>query len=96
MKKVERKLLEWVKHQPCSVCNKPGPSIAHHIGTGMGRKKDHFRTIPLCEDHHSPYKPNGLHALSRRVWEKAFGVTEEELLGQLQNRREYAEVLLGA
>lgn len=36
-----------VKELPCSVCDTPGPSEAHHIDQG-----DHFTTVALCIDCH--------------------------------------------
>ena len=36
-----------VKELPCSVCDTPGPSEAHHIKQGQ-----HFTTVALCVDCH--------------------------------------------
>lgn len=36
-----------VKSLPCSVCDTPGPSEAHHINQG-----DHFTTVALCVECH--------------------------------------------
>ena len=36
-----------VKALPCSVCNTPGPSEAHHIKQGL-----HFAVIPICMSCH--------------------------------------------
>jgi len=36
-----------VKALPCSVCDQPGPSDAHHMKQGL-----HFLTIALCKDCH--------------------------------------------
>lgn len=43
-----------VKELPCSCCDAPGPSEAHHIKQGC-----HFATIPLCWSCHRG--PLGLH-----------------------------------
>lgn len=50
-----------VKSLPCSVCDRPAPSAAHHINQG-----DHFTTVALCDDCHQG-SFNGLHG-QRRMW----------------------------
>ena len=39
--------LAAVKELPCSVCDEPGPSDAHHIKQGQ-----HFTAVALCKDCH--------------------------------------------
>lgn len=53
--------LARVKALPCSVCDAPGPSDAHHIEQG-----DHFSVIPLCRDCHMG-SHNGVHG-RRALW----------------------------
>lgn len=43
----ERKHLARVKSLPCSVCNAPPPSSAHHINQGQ-----QYTTVALCYDCH--------------------------------------------
>ena len=43
----EKKWVGLVKEQPCSVCNHPGPSDAHHIKQG-----NHFTVVALCKSCH--------------------------------------------
>lgn len=43
----ERKHLQRVKSLPCSVCNAPPPSSAHHINQGQ-----QYTTVALCTDCH--------------------------------------------
>lgn len=43
----ERRHLEAVKELPCSVCEAPGPSEAHHM-----KQQDHWTAIALCADCH--------------------------------------------
>jgi len=43
----ERKYLGLVKSLPCSVCDQPGPSEAHHIEQGL-----QYTCIALCPDCH--------------------------------------------
>lgn len=50
-----------VKQLPCSVCDQPGPSEAHHLKQGQ-----HFSVIALCADCHRG-SFNGLHG-QRRAW----------------------------
>ena len=47
LSKRERAHLYRVKELPCSVCNKPGPSAAHHIEQGL-----HYCCIALCWECH--------------------------------------------
>lgn len=58
-------------HAPC----------IHHCETGAGGRKNHDRVLPLCYDHHQGVQ--GIHKLSRRVWEKLFG-TEQELMATVE------------
>ena len=50
-----------VKQMPCSVCDAPPPSDAHHIEQGL-----HYLCIPLCKDCHQG-SFNGIHG-QKRVW----------------------------
>ena len=50
-----------VKELPCSVCDEPGPSDAHHIEQGL-----HFCVVAMCKDcHQGPVM--GIHG-QRRSW----------------------------
>lgn len=51
-----------VKSLSCGVCQKSGPSDAHHIRQGL-----HYLTIPLCKDCHQGGF-NGIHGQSR-IWQ---------------------------
>lgn len=57
----ERKHLARVKSLPCSVCNAPPPSSAHHINQGQ-----QYTTVALCYDCHQ----NGLMGWhgQKRAW----------------------------
>lgn len=57
----ERAHIDAVKWLPCSVCDAPGPSDAHHIKQGQ-----HYTTVALCKDCHQG-SFNGLHG-QRRMW----------------------------
>lgn len=56
----ERRHLERVKALPCSVCDAPGPSDAHHVKQGR-----QYTTIALCKDCHTGY--NGWHG-TKAFW----------------------------
>lgn len=53
-----------VKALPCSVCDAPGPSDAHHINQGQ-----HFTVVALCKDCHQG-KRMGWHG-ERFAWKIA-------------------------
>lgn len=57
----ERRHLARVKELPCSVCDEPGPSEAHHIKQGL-----QYTCVALCEScHRGPVL--GLHG-QKRMW----------------------------
>jgi hypothetical protein len=49
-----------VKALPCSLCDAPGPSSAHHIRQGI-----HYLTVALCHDCHQGH--NGWHG-NKSLW----------------------------
>jgi hypothetical protein len=53
--------IERVKALPCSVCDAPGPSDAHHIQQGQ-----HFTVVALCKDCHQGSE-NGWHG-RKTMW----------------------------
>lgn len=59
--KGERAHLARVKSLPCSVCDHPAPSDAHHIKQGQ-----HFTTVALCRDCHQGSE-NGWHG-RKTMW----------------------------
>lgn len=50
-----------VKELPCSVCDQPGPSDAHHIKQGQ-----HWTVVALCKDCHQGAH-NGWHG-RKAMW----------------------------
>ena len=61
LNKEERIHLALVKELPCSVCEAPGPSEAHHIKQGL-----QYTCVALCVDcHRGPVL--GLHG-QKRMW----------------------------
>jgi hypothetical protein len=72
--------LARVKELPCSVCDHPGPSDAHHINQGQ-----HYTCVALCKDCHQGPRM-GLHG-ERFAWKiakmnelDALNVTLERLM----------------
>ena len=57
----ERAHVERVKGLPCSVCDEPGPSEAHHIDQG-----NNWAIVALCPDCHRG-QILGLHG-QKRAW----------------------------
>ena len=57
----EREHMGRVKSLPCSVCDSPAPSDAHHIHQGQ-----HFTTVALCKDCHQGNE-NGWHG-RKTMW----------------------------
>lgn len=57
----ERAHLAAVKGLPCSVCDRPAPSDAHHIKQGQ-----HFTVVALCQDCHQGSE-NGWHG-RKTMW----------------------------
>ena len=57
----ERKHLHRVKELPCSVCNAPGPSDAHHF-----KQHRQYTCIALCRDCHMG-SFNGIHG-QKNIW----------------------------
>ena len=53
--------IEAVKSLPCSVCDAPAPSDAHHIRQGQ-----HFTVVALCKDCHQGSE-NGWHG-RKTMW----------------------------
>lgn len=57
----ERAWVARVKELPCSVCDAPGPSDAHHIKQG-----NHYTVVALCKSCHQGSKM-GWHG-EKRAW----------------------------
>ena len=57
----ERAHIQRVKELPCSVCDAPGPSDAHHIEQGL-----QYTVVALCKDCHQG-SHNGIHG-RRAMW----------------------------
>lgn len=82
----ERQHMAKVAALGCIACRKIGyhdtPAEIHHIrtGMGMGQRNSHYKTIPLCAQHHR-HGADAIHR-SKEYFESQFG-TEEQLLGEV-------------
>lgn len=79
--KAQRERWEQLRALGCVICGQH--AHIHHCHTGAGGRKDHDKVIPLCHFHHQGAE--GIHTLSRRVWEAKYG-TEAEHLSALSER----------
>jgi hypothetical protein len=66
--KKEREHLNRVVSLGCVICNKN--SNVHHIRI-LGEPRDHFKTIPLCYNHHQGRE--GIHTKGKKEWRKIYG-----------------------
>jgi len=57
----EREYVGMVKELPCSVCDAPGPSDAHHV-----KQHRQYTVVALCKDCHQG-SVMGFHG-QRRMW----------------------------
>lgn len=67
----------------CIITSCRRPAAIHHCLTGAGGRKDEDKVLPLCHLHHQG--DEGIHTLSRPVWEAKYG-TEEELMAEALER----------
>jgi hypothetical protein len=82
----ESKHLAMVKELPCSVCDEPGPSDAHHV-----KQHRQYTCVALCKScHQGPLL--GWHG-QKRMWAikhmdevDALNITIQRLLDSLQSR----------
>lgn len=84
MTAAERIYVGRVKELPCSCCDFPGPSLAHHVreGQGASQKAQHHLTVALCHDCHAP--PHGIHG--DKTYMKIYKMDEMDLLAKTIER----------
>ena len=82
----ERAYVGLVKELPCSVCDAPPPSDAHHV-----KQHRQYTCVALCKDCHQG-SFNGWHG-QRRMWsvmkmdeQDALNVTIERVVARLMER----------
>lgn len=68
----------------CAMCyhihgpHEPGPVELHHLRSGGWGKGNYLTLIPLCVNHHRGRE--GIHHIGTKLWEREFGVTQQQLL----------------
>lgn len=81
--KADKRLAKLVD-MGCILCRHLGypgtPAELHHLrhGQGMGQRSPNDKAIFLCPEHHRGQ--TGYHGMGKRAFEKAYGVTELDLL----------------
>ena len=55
-----------------------GPVELHHLRSGGWGRGDYTTLIGLCVNHHRGRE--GIHHMGTKLWEREFGVTQQELL----------------
>lgn len=85
--KSEREYVSLVKMLPCSVCDAPGPSAAHHIDQSCA-----WTVVALCSScHQDPH--NGWHGrkamwrIKKMVEIDALGITVRRVVESLRGSR---------
>jgi len=74
----------------CVLCDHLGlgatPAQVHHVreGQGMSQRASNFLTVALCPDHHQG--SSGLHGMGAKAFERAFGLSELDLLAMTIDR----------
>lgn len=78
----ESRHMTWlVETFGCWCCSRMGienriEDVGIHHTEGKTKPGAHFKSIPLCDGHHSRYKPTGLH-YNPTKWEEEWGKQED-------------------
>ena len=80
----ERRHIGKVKSLPCSCCDAPGPSVAHHAREEQGgsQRGGHYCTIALCQACHA--EPLGFHG--DKTYMRIYKLTEMDMLNKTIER----------
>lgn len=76
--------------QPCAICvrlhgeHEGGHVELHHLREGGWGRGDYTTLIPLCITHHRGAE--GIHTMGTKAWQRAFNVTQAELLEWARSR----------
>lgn len=90
MKKAEQKHKAALADMACLICERiygqhPGGNVTlHHLRTGGWGKPGWDSLIPLCHNHHQG--PEGIHTMGTKAWERAFNVSQKDLLDIIKER----------
>lgn len=86
MTKNEREHYRKVAELGCSLCRHQGnegtPAELHHIR--RAGKRSNAPVIPLCPYHHRGSNTS-IHGMGRKLFERTYQITEEELLVQTED-----------
>lgn len=85
----DKRHMDAVAQIGCVVCRRvlkiftPLVELHHpRRGTGMGQRAAHQDVLPLCFEHHRGN--SGIHGLGSKGFEKRYGFTEADLLGDVR------------
>ncbi len=90
MTKAEKSWKSKLADMACLICERlygqhtGGNVTLHHIRTGGWGKGDYTTLIPLCHNHHQGSE--GIHTLGTKAWERAFNVSQKDLLELVKER----------
>lgn len=87
--KEDRLHMARVARMGCIACERLGyfgtPAEVHHARVSHGWGRDsHKAVIPLCVEHHRG--KTGVHTLSRQAFAEAYGISEIEMLEEINKR----------
>ena len=83
----DKQYLDWIREQPCAICEQR-PVEAAHVGLrGMGQKCSDYEAIPLCPDCHR-IGEHSHHVLGKYFWSH-YGIDRDILM--LYYREKYGE-----
>lgn len=84
----DKTYLEWIKRQPCCVCNSRLPSDPHHVpedgNSAKGMKCSDYRALPMCHLHHQEY-----HLIGKKTFAIKYNIDYNSVITELNER--YAE-----
>ena len=92
MSKAETQYKARLADMACVICERiygqhaGGNVELHHLRTGGWGKGDYKTMIPLCYEHHRGN--TGIHGMGTKAWERAYGVSQRDLLDLVQERME--------
>ena len=95
MKKAELQYKAKLADMACMICERlygqhPGGNVElHHLRTGGWGRGDYKTLIPLCVEHHRGN--SGIHGMGTKAWERAYDVSQRDLLALVQERVEALE-----
>ncbi len=77
---INDRLREWIRQQPCLICQK-APSDPHHVKSRGSGGIDKGNLIPLCREHHSK-----IHNVGRLSFENIYKLKLEDYARRYQRK----------